>query len=91
MIITKDCPMCGRKVTISLSGPQEIRYQSYLWGHGFIQDLFPELNPMEREALKTGYCPDCQRKLFGTDYTSHIIKVEVAAIDNISNKEYNSD
>ena len=25
---------------------------------------------MEREFIKTGYCPDCQKELFGTDYTS---------------------
>lgn len=66
--VDKQCPICKRTFAIHLDNAT--LYNKYRDGYGKIQDLFPNLNPMEREFIKTGYCPDCQKELFGTDYTS---------------------
>lgn len=75
--ISRGCPMCGGTYDIFLSEVQRGKYFLY-WNReiDFIQDALPELNPMEREFLKTGYCPPCQRLLFGNNLRSRIIRKE---------------
>lgn len=29
---------------------------------------FPDMDVQKREFIKSGYCPDCQKALFGTEY-----------------------
>lgn len=67
------CPMCKRTFTITDVNLSDIR--AYKNGSGMIQSSFAKLNPMEREFIKTGYCPDCQKKIFDTDYTSDRIQL----------------
>lgn len=59
------CPMCGRWCEIKLSEKQHENLSKYHRGEGLIQELFPELNRVEREFLKSGYCPGCQEEIFG--------------------------
>ena len=73
--ITKQCPMCGECYDISLTEDQRERYFRSWNREVLIQDALPELNPMEREFLKTGYCPKCQRLLFATKYASRLIRL----------------
>ena len=65
MGVLKQCPMCGAKHELKLTKEQSIIYQSYLCGAGKIQEMLPELGPVEREFLMTGYCYKCQSLLFG--------------------------
>ena len=73
--IEKTCPMCG--VTCSMSMTEELlkSLEEYLSTDRLIQNCFPTLNPMEREFIKTGYCPDCQKIIFESDYDSDIISI----------------
>ena len=68
MVIERSCPMCRKEMAIKVSKEGLIKYSCY---GKLIQESFPELNPMEREFIKTGYCPDCQKKLFGTEFKSN--------------------
>ena len=76
MIITKKCPMCGEIHTMTLNDDEYSRYEVYMTGHGLLQDMFPDLNPMEREFLKTGYCKNCQSLLFDSDFGSDRFDVD---------------
>ena len=67
MIIERACPMCGKRNTIKVD---KKAYYAYVSKTDLIQNLFPELNPMEREFVISGYCSECQGLLFRTDYTS---------------------
>ena len=69
------CPMCNKNYV--LLGIDDTRIIDYKNRGGLIQKLFPELNPMEREFIKTGYCPECQKKLFKTNYSSDKIRLSV--------------
>ena len=73
--VSNKCPMCGKEYIMYVDTNS---YLKYVNGEK-IQDAFKDLNPMEREFIKSGYCPDCQKQLFGTDYTSDkIITIEDA-------------
>jgi hypothetical protein len=63
MTIANQCPWCGRPYEF------EVSYDGYIqWRSGvLIQNAFPTLTPTEREYMLTGYCADCQKKLFGDD------------------------
>ena len=65
-IVHRVCPMCGKELAMEVpaDGILKLSYGKLIW------EALPELNPMEREFIKTGYCPDCQKKLFGTDFKS---------------------
>lgn len=63
-IITKTCPMCGKTFYLCLTNNEIDRYSRIQMGT-YIQDLFPDFTPMEREMIKTGYCQECQEMLFG--------------------------
>lgn len=67
------CLMCGETHTMTLTDEEQKAYTEYITKGGLIQNYFPHMNPMEREFIKTGYCPSCQSLLFGTDYTSEKI------------------
>lgn len=70
----RTCPLCGEGHNILLADEELDAYFDYEDGKGLIQDLFPTFNPMEREFLKTGYCPHCQQMLFGSEYESERIR-----------------
>lgn len=71
--IWKDCPMCGSTKAIQLTAEDVIGIDKYNSG-ALVQDALPNMNPMEREFIVTGYCPRCQSLLFGTNYKSNRIK-----------------
>lgn len=64
------CPLCECEFAIKFTPEESEKLYSYKHGGGLLQDVFPELNPMEREVIKTHYCPDCQKMLFGSEYKS---------------------
>lgn len=64
------CPMCGAEHRMEVDANSLREYER---GNGFAQDLLPDLNPVEREFLITGYCPECQRRLFGNKLGSEKI------------------
>lgn len=60
-----ECSMCGKEHS------QKVIYfdlYSKASNDMLIQNCFPYLSKVEREAIKTGTCPDCQKKLFGICY-----------------------
>lgn len=61
--IANQCPWCGKDYEF------KVPYDGYIkWRSGvLIQNAFPTLTPTEREYMLTGYCADCQKKLFGDD------------------------
>ena len=69
-MVDRICPMCGEHYTMQLTSEELKQLEIYEEGEQLIQNCFPSLNPMEREFIKTGYCPDCQCYLFESDYTS---------------------
>ena len=71
MDIVNACPMCGNVHWMRINGK---KYETYTLGGMLIQDAFPELDPFEREFLKSGYCPECQELLFGATYNGNKIK-----------------
>ena len=72
--VSKICPMCNEMYDLTLMGEEENNYWSYWNGKGYIQDMLPSLNPVEREFIKTGYCPHCQEMLFGNGETDRVVK-----------------
>lgn len=59
------CPMCGKKhyiynIPMSLVERVICRRQS---GEN-IQDILKDYSPTDREKFITGYCEDCQKKIF---------------------------
>ena len=73
MKLVMRCPMCGGEHYIELTAEQEDKYRRYRGGEGYIQEMFAEFGAVDREFIKTGYCPQCQELLFG-DGTSELIK-----------------
>lgn len=57
------CPWCGRDYT------WEVPTEGYdNWRGGMlIQDAFPTLSATEREYFLTGFCAECQKKIFGDE------------------------
>ena len=81
--IRKTCPMCGINHYMRLTEVQEKQWSDYVCYGGLIQDRMPDVDKFGREFIKSGYCPDCQEKLFGStmkDKSSYI-----------STKEYEED
>ena len=63
IISYKVCPNCnqGNSIEVDLK-----KYQQ--WKSGMlIQQVFPELSLDEREALQSGYHPECWEAVFGGD------------------------
>lgn len=63
--LLKACPMCGYESKLFVDTD---KYYHYMHSKELIQDVFPELNPAQREFIKTGYCSECQHLLFGSRY-----------------------
>ena len=61
------CPICRSQSYMNVD-----RDKADMIGLVPIQDLFPELNAVEREFLKFGYCVECQRMLFGNGKTREV-------------------
>lgn len=59
-----NCPMCGKYSEKTLNVTRE-QMKKYYNGKDLIQNIFPDLSASEREFLKSGYCDECQSKLFG--------------------------
>ncbi len=59
------CDLCGKGGYIKLTEEQSEKLSQYHMGDGLVQELFPELNPTEREFIKTGMCMKCQKMMFG--------------------------
>jgi len=62
------CPMCGithyiYEVPMSLVERVQNRRQT----GELIQDILKDYSPSDREKFQTGYCEDCQDKIFGTE------------------------
>ena len=60
------CPMCGithyiHKIPESLVDRVSNRRQS----GEYIQDILKDYSPTDREKFMTGYCDECQKKIFG--------------------------
>ena len=78
MIVIRDkeveqkCGMCGTKTHIELSEDELEAFEDYLKGGKLIQECLPTLNKCEREFLKSGYCANCQRLLFGNGNTKRL-------------------
>lgn len=70
--IVDECSMCGVFYHITLTDEEMKAYHKYLRGGLLIQDCLPSLNKCEREFLKSGYCPDCQKLIFGNGETERI-------------------
>lgn len=49
---------------LNITETQLFKYENSM---ALIQDVFPNLNPEEREFIKTGYCDDCQNILFNIE------------------------
>lgn len=66
--LSKICPMCGRGTYLRMTEEEENQCRKYACFGGHIQDRFPDMDVQKREFIKSGYCPDCQKTLFGTEY-----------------------
>ena len=53
----------------------------------YIQDRFPNMDAQKREFIKSGYCPDCQKALFSTEYD----RSDFIMIDDIKGGEVPED
>ena len=58
--IKTKCPECGQVTTHSMSDEQ---YRQYINNESYIQDIFSDWTPGEREMLMTGICPECWKNL----------------------------
>ena len=72
--IKHNCPICNGRYRPRLKKAETKKFLEYCRGKGFIQDQLPNLNPVEREFLKSGYCPTCQTMLFGNGETIRVRK-----------------
>ena len=72
--LIKTCPFCGKRCYIELTNEQDGAL--FKWHNGtLIQEAFPELNAVEREFIKTGYCPECQENIFGNGKTDKVKEI----------------
>ena len=66
--LSKICPMCGRRTYLRMTEEEKAQWHEYICYGEYIQDRFPNMDAQKREFIKSGYCPDCQKALFGTKY-----------------------
>lgn len=68
--IYKECPLCYNdvEITINCSDDQfqdySKNYKGLIIPKKAIQDIFPDMDVVKREAIKSGICPSCQKKIF---------------------------
>ena len=61
VIIRTECPRCH-----CLNHIHTTREQFESWEAGeLVQNVFPDLDPTDRESLISGLCPECQTFFFG--------------------------
>ena len=65
--ITKVCPSCGEKTVVQIP---ETNYEEWQMGV-CIQHALPEGTSEQRETLISGFCPECQKKVFGEEEDVH--------------------
>lgn len=53
------CPICGAEFELEMTNEQ---YEKYINGEDFIQDIFPDWTPGQREMLITGICDECWKR-----------------------------
>ena len=70
--VIRSCDMCGMSSYMWLTYKELADFRDYLSYKKPIQLCFPQLNPCEREFLKSGYCPKCQRALFCNGKTKRV-------------------
>lgn len=63
VVFENKCPWCGRTYTWEVPARDYAKW----FGGMLVQDAFPTLSATEREYFLTGYCKDCQKKLFGEE------------------------
>lgn len=65
-VVKNMCPMCGRTVYLKVTEDKQDEYDCYSTEHPnkSIQSALPSFDKFEREFIKTGYCPVCQKKIF---------------------------
>ena len=83
----KECPMCGQKASLRMTEEEENQWRKYACFGGHIQDRFPDMDVQKREFIKSGYCPDCQKALFGTEYD----RSDFIIVDDIEDGEVPED
>lgn len=66
MQVTKTSTFTGRTHTMELDVTQA-QLDLYAQGNELIQNVFPNLNPDEREFIKTGVTPEEWNAMFGGD------------------------
>ena len=63
--IRRVCPQCGKRSIFSV---ELEKYERWAAKKENIQDVFPELTPIERECIMTGFCSDkCWNALWGDE------------------------
>lgn len=72
LTLIQECPMCRTAHSMQFTEAEHDNVLLYYSGFGLIQNLLPDLNPDEREFLVSGYCPKCQKLLFGCCDTDRI-------------------
>lgn len=55
------CRLCKKEFNFYVSDDQ---FQKYKKREDCIQDIFPELSPIDRELLNSAICGDCWDELF---------------------------
>lgn len=77
-LIKRTCPMCGGVTRLKENSTMAAEHHHYVLYGGKIQDELTSFNAFEREFVKTGYCPNCQEMLFGSEMpeTSRFIDME---------------
>lgn len=70
MDIAKKCAFCGG-IHRMKTDPE--KYHAYAAGEP-VQNVFPEMDLIEREFLKIGTCPACQKEIFGNNYEGVLIR-----------------
>lgn len=64
MKVTNTSQYSGKTYTMDLDITPD-QWAKYCCGEGFIQDIFPNLTPGEREFIKTGITDEEWTELFG--------------------------
>ena len=70
------CSMCGQRWELALNNDQYGRLFEYRGKGRPIQEVLSDLNPVEREFIKSEMCPECQEKIFGNGETNKIKKIK---------------
>lgn len=58
---TKPCMQCGKRSYVEMTPEQHHRYYEQ---QAFVQDVFPDWTPDQRELLITGTHPECWDAMF---------------------------